>query len=351
MYINTISHGGAERVIVNLANQFAQNKNEVILINSYESDWEYEYDQRIRRIVILKNKTLGLFKKNFLLVKRLRKIFKYEKPNVIISFMAEPNFRTIISSRGLDAKVIVSVRNDPSKEYPNIATKVLANILYRKADGVVFQTLEAQRYFNKNIQKKSKIIYNQVDKKFFNIEQRFPKKNIITVGRLTEQKNHELLIKAFAKIKNQTEENLVIYGDGKKKKELFELVNALGLNERVFLPGVINNIETVLSEAKLFVLSSDYEGMPNALLEAMAAGLPCISTDCPCGGPRELFKEGENGILTELGNVAEMSEKILLLLNNEEKACSLSKNALQAAKQFNPDAVFRIWNDYISGML
>ncbi|MBR3804248.1 MAG: glycosyltransferase family 4 protein [Clostridia bacterium] len=345
-YINSIHHGGAERVITNLANEFSVAGNEVILVTSFKSEKEYVLLDTVKRVSLFDSYIKGALKRNLRLVKGLRKTMKAENPDVIVSFMAEPNFRTIIASRRLKAKVFLSVRNDPNREYGNFLFRFLAKRLFKRADGVIFQTEDAKAWFPKKIQDKSRVIFNQVDKKFFDVQKIEDAKDIITVGRLVPQKRHDVLIKAFSKICDKVDGNLVIYGEGNQRAELEGLIKSLNLEERVKLPGLTSDVPRVLSQAKMFVLSSDYEGMPNALMEAMAVGLPCISTDCPCGGPRELF-DGDGGILVPTGDIDCLATTMLEFYRDEKRMGEISVNAKEKAKEFYPTSVFKRWEDYL----
>lgn len=344
-YINTISYGGAERVIVNLARQFVDKSFEVILVTSYSRDQEYEVDERIKRYVLLDNENYGFVKKNIKCVKKIRELLKVENPDILVSFMAEPNFRAVVACLGKRTKTIVSVRNDPNKEYPNLLFRLCARILYRFADGVVFQTEDAKKWFPKNIQRKSRIIFNQVDEAFYNSKFAGERSGVVTTGRLTLQKNHKLLIHAFASIADKIEDNLVIYGEGELRAELERLISELHLEERIYLPGRTKNVVEAIKSARLFVLSSDYEGMPNALLEAMALGIPCVSTDCPCGGPKMLFGNRAEDRLVPCGNVLELSRAMEKILTDDSIDGSLEK---EMSERFRPDVVHSEWNNYIS---
>ena len=146
---------------------------------------------------------------------KLRKIIKAEHTDAVVSFMGPPNIRMLLATMGLKCRKIVSVRNDPYKEYGDGLVKMVTNIIFRLADGCVFQTKEAAMYFSKNIQQKSKIIFNPVGKQFYEVKRVDNPKNIVTVGRLFLQKNHTLLIKAFSKLAHEfPDDNLIIYGEG-----------------------------------------------------------------------------------------------------------------------------------------
>lgn len=348
-YINAINGGGAERVMVNLAKYFSENEYETVLVTSFQDTWEYPLGAKVRRLT-LENEELkqSRIKRNLSRIKKIRSICKQEKPDVLVSFMAEPNFRAVAATRGLPVKLLVSVRNDPDREYSGKLGHFVGKYLLPMADGCVFQTGDAQKWFPKRLQKKSEIIYNAVKEEFYSVERKPIRGEIVTCGRLTEQKNHKLLINAFAKVqKAYPFAVLKIYGEGALREELQDQINALNLNEKVFLMGATNNVAKALETADLFVLSSDYEGMPNALMEAMAAGVPCISTDCPCGGPRELFAEELSDKLVQCGNAEQLAEKICKALEAAENGMTEKKHA----EIFKPDRVNQTWKNYIDRLI
>lgn len=348
-YINVLGGGGAERVIVNLSNYFSNNlANEVLLVASYPIENEYFVAPTVRKDYLSEErKEESFLKRNIYCIRELRRIIKAEKPDTAVAFMAEPNFRLILSTFGLKVRKIISVRNDPIREYNNFVYRILSKFLFKYADLVVFQTQEAKEFFPEKIQKKSTIIMNQVDEKFFETDIVKERKDIVTVGRLTEQKNHKMLIEAFSKISDKVTDNLIIYGGGPSREELTKLIKENGLTERVFLPGHTSDVIGSIKGAKAFVLSSDFEGMPNALLEAMALGVPCISTDCPCGGPREIINDGENGFLVPVNGVDLLAEKMLELVKNEELQNKFSQKARESAEEFKPDKIFCEWETHI----
>ena len=348
-YINAIHEGGAERVMVNLASNFANEGDNVILITSFKDSWEYPYSTKIKRYILEENKTFrSKIKRNIFRILELRKVLKVESPDCIVSFMAEPNYRAIIASHGLKIKTIISVRNDPNKEYPGKIGNLLGKKLLPLADGCVFQTSEAQRWFPKKLQDKSQIIFNAVKEDFFEINRQVVKNTIVTCGRLEEQKNHKMLINAFELVlKKHPDAKLMIYGEGKLRSDLTELIKSKGIEQNVLLCGNSNNVPEVLSKAEIFVLSSDYEGMPNALMEALAAGVPCISTDCPCGGPKSLITDKVNGRLISIKNEQQLANVLVELLDNKEMATGLGTEAQKRAFEFSPTKIYETWHKYV----
>ena len=294
-YIDCMGVGGAQRVMKNLIEKFANDGDQVILITDYvptDGKKEYEIPSSVKRISLNEYCKSKEKPSNIERVLTLRKILISEKPEVAVSFMCPPNYRMLIGSMGLKHKVLVSARNDPKVEYGTGFRKLIANILFRFADGVVFQTEEASAYFVKNIRKKSKIIYNPVDPIFFQKKWKNSSHEIVAIGRLQPQKNPELLLDAFIRIADKFPDySLGYYGDGELKDRLKTLAEQNGLADRVHFYGISRDVPAVLeNNAKLYVLSSDFEGLPNALMEAMTVGVPIISTDCPCGGPRSLIQ-------------------------------------------------------------
>ena len=351
-YINAIHEGGAERVIIQLAHHFAQSGYRSILVTSFIDDIEYDVPSDVIRLSLeQKQIQQSKFKRNYSRIKKLRKICKNEKPVCLISFMAEANFRAIIACMGLSTKCITSVRNDPNMEYAGKLGYFIGKFILPLSDGCVFQTEAAKEWFPNKLKAKSKIIFNAVDPSFFQVERK-PQKNIVTLGRLCLQKNHKLLIKAFSMIKDKYSEwNLLIYGIGDQEYNLNKLIKKLKLDNRVFLEGLTNDSQKVLSEAGIFVLSSDYEGLPNSLIEAMVVGVPSISTDCPCGGPKMIIKDKENGLLVPINDEVRMAEALDRLLNDYDYAEKLGLRAHIDSKVFNPKYIFEDWKFFVEDII
>lgn len=346
-YINVLSNGGAERVMSNLANELSL-ENDVVLVNSFRTNNEYELNSSIKHIYLDDNSYKGFFEKNFARIKLLRKYLKKEKPDIAISFMAEPNFRLLLAKAFMGTKTIISIRNDPNKEYGNLLFKILAKSLFVTSNGIVFQTKEAKKWFPKMIQSRSRVIYNPVKQVFYDTKTNDNPENIVAVGRLSKQKNHKLLIEAFAEISDKITDNLFIYGAGELEFELKKLVEKLNLNNRVFLMGNVQNIENELSKYKMYIMTSDYEGMPNSLMEAMALGVPCISTDCPCGGPRELMKKET---LCRVNDKEMLKDLILKYANDKQKLKELSLYNKNKSIKFKNDIITKEWKNYIDQIM
>lgn len=361
MYIDIMYHGGAQRVMANLAEYFDKQGVKVLLINDFkpkENVLVYDVPQSVERMYLREKLDGNPVLKNIERMKNLRSILKKEQPDIVLSFLGSPNMRMLMSAQGLKCKKIVSVRNDPNREYAASGVKKwLTRQIFKTADGCVFQTHEAAAYFPESVQKRAEIIMNPVGDVFYETARKAECHNVITVGRFAPQKNHKLLIDAFAQIADQfPEENLIIYGEateskGAARKELEDLIQEKNLTGRVLLPGDTKAVAEKLSECKVFVLSSDYEGMPNALLEAMTVGAPVVSTDCPCGGPKEVIRNQENGVLVPCGDVNQLAAAISSLLQDEAHAEQMGKAAKATALQFRPQEVYNQWHRYFLKVL
>lgn len=355
-YIDSMQMGGANRVMANLTSYFSKIGVKVVLVNDIRTKpekKEYEIETKVKRVFLddkIDNENNKIIK-NLKRIQRLRRVMQDEKPDAVISFMGPPNERMVVATLGLKVKTIVSVRSDPYMEYGRGIRRVVANILFSIANGCVFQTDEAARYFRRRIVKKSRIIFNPINPKFYQVEHKKENGHIIVVGRLQHMKNPELILNAFAKIEKKYPWcELDFFGTGDLEKSLVEKVKRYGLVGRVNFKGLAMNIEEELARASVFVLCSDYEGMPNALMEAMAVGLPVISTDCPCGGPRMLILNPDQGLLVPCNDIESMVRALEKVLENKELRQKMSVESRKRARQFHPDIVYKEWEMYIESL-
>ncbi len=349
-HISSLTAGGAERVISNLANEFADKGYEVFMLTDSMEDKEYHrLDERVTRVMIPKSEDGGRIANAIGRIKKLRGAVKDTHAAVLVSFIGKSNIRAVLATRGLKTAVVVSVRSAPAREYPSGLRRVLAKLLFRRADGIVFQTEEARQFFSKKIRDKSAVLMNPLHPDFMRERYEGERRHeVVTVGRLHSVKNHEMLIAAFAAAApDYPALKLRIFGDGDTKEALGALIDRLHMQGRVILEGDRSNVADAIREAELFVLSSNVEGMPNALLEAMALGLACISTDCPCGGPRAVIKDGENGLLVPVGDTAALERAMRRVLDDSAFMERLGRNAAGIRQELSPERVNKLWMDYI----
>ena len=250
---------------------------------------------------------------------------------------------------GLHIPVIVSVRSNPAREYPDKVTKLLANVLFRRAAGVVLQTQQAKEFFSKAVQKKAVVLPNSLSGQFLQMEyidER--KKEIVWVGRMDSNKNPVMLLRAFGNIAEKYPDWILKYiGDGPLMEELKELSHNEKCVEQICFTGRMEDVAGAIRPASIFVLTSKQEGMPNALMESMVSGLAVVSTDCPCGGPAELIEDGMNGILISVDDEKALAEALDKLLSDEEYRNRLGENAKELIDKVHPEIVNRQWLSYI----
>lgn len=347
--LGSMMKGGAERVVSQLANKFAEEGNDVSIVVTTLRTQGYKTNDRVK-LLALEYGECNFIKRTFLRIVKLKKIIRRERPNVIIAFLPEPSLRVLLANLLNRKKIIVSVRNDPNAEFDSFFKRTVARILYKRSNGVVFQTEDARDWFQKSIQKKSTIILNPLSDEF--LVQPFDgqrKKEIITVGRLVKQKNQRLLIDAFAVLnKRKPGYVLKIIGSGNMEQELKKYVDDEHLSNKITFLGEVQDVKKELYDAALFVLSSDYEGMPNALLEALAMGVPAVSTDCPCGGPKFLMQNYPMRALVKVNErkkLADCMEKMLSITDDERKKINNFASIIQ--EKTNNNRIIGEWRDYI----
>lgn len=347
LFIGGLYGGGAERVMCNLANFLFRKGHEVDILTMSESKKHYTLEKGIHNSILLedserRNKLSDSFKRYF----RLKRYIKREKTDCYVVMLPITTILLLLLTNNKTAPVIVSERADPSK-YSRIIQFLLKKLAHR-ARKFVFQTETVKEWYNGFV-KESLVIPNAINEQF--IREKYSgerEKTIVAAGRLTEQKNFKMLISAFSSIaKDFPEYKLVIYGKGPKEKELFELAESLEIGDRVFFPGQIDNMPDVLEKASLFVLSSNYEGMPNVLMEAMALGVPCVSTDCGGGGARYLIEDGINGRLVPVNDRDALILSMKELLNNKETADFYGSNAHKIVYKLNPEYIYNMWESSI----
>lgn len=348
--INSLRRGGAERVLTILANTLSERRFDCSVITSFEKPGEeYELNCGVHRFVLDSgNPSSGKVMRNLNRIARLRKICKEQEFDVLVSFMGEPNIRSLFATAGLRTKTIVSVRNDPRREYAGRLLGALSKSLFHKADWVVFQTSQAASFFSGAVRKKSSVILNPVGDNFFSVRPNLGSKVVVTCGRLVPQKNHQLLIKAFELAIELNEHwALEIVGSGPLRDELEAFVAERNLENHIHFVGETDNVPEVLSQASVFALSSDYEGLPNVLMEAMAAGLACVATDCPCGGPAMLITNNKNGLLVPVGDASAMAGALSEVMSDEQLRISLARTASDSSAQYVTTVIVDQWEELI----
>lgn len=346
----SLACGGAERVISILSSKFLKQFDSVTIVTWKDAPVFYQISEKIRIVVIEKEISSSNYLKKIFW---FRSFLKEQKPSIVLSFLAYSSIGVLIAHAGLKMPVIIAERNDPRYLNGGLPIILIRNFLYTFASGILEQTEQNKRYFKGIKRKKTSVIYNPIfmSSDHVGIAETVEKQNmIVSVGRLFPQKNHKMLIKAFANVyRRHPEYKLIIYGEGPCRNELENLITTLHLNQCVFLPGNKSNIFNLIKDARLFVMSSDFEGMPNALIEAMCLGLPCISTKV--SGATDLISNGENGILVSIGSEEEMKNAIETIIENEALAKKISQKASRIYNELTVEKISGQWVSYVNKYL
>lgn len=340
--------GGAQRVIIQLIQRWVEEENDIVLVLLEKKEKFFSVPRDVKLFEIGRQSKNSLIDK-FSRYSKVRKILKSEKVDVILSLPEEIGIYVIPSMFFTHIPVIVSERNNPWVMPNKKITRMLRKVFYPFASGTIFQTKGAASFFSRRIQEKGIILPNPLD------ISRLPdpyhgerRKIIVGAGRLERQKNFSLLIEAFSDFyKKNKDYELHIFGNGSMKHDLTELSDKLLPKGKVKLLGNNPDLLNTIKDCAIFVLSSDYEGVPNVLIEAMSIGMPVISTDCAPGGARELISNNENGLLIETSNRTQLSLAMEKLANNKELAEQLSQNAPKIRYDLASDIVASKWISYL----
>lgn len=347
LFDGTLQQGGAERVISILSRHMVDAGYNVEILLYYDREIFYEIHKDIRITCVERESGTKNILRNLLWMRK----YLRENANIVISFLAPFNILALLAHLGLKSTIIVADRNDPRFVPGNKFLRFLRDTLYRFADGAVFQTSRNKAYFPKSVREKATVIFNPVAMdNYAGLALHTPKKKkIVSVGRLMPQKNQKMLLYAFARVSQvYPDYELFIYGEGPEHEALESLAQVLGIQAKVHLPGSVTDVFDQIADAKLFVLSSDYEGMPNALIEAMCLGLPCISTRV--SGTEDLIDEGVNGEIVDVGDAEELANRIQELLAHEKTLQEYAENATKLNEKLDTEAIMRKWLDFLEEM-
>lgn len=349
LFIGSLSGGGAERVTCNLANYLNENGYKVDVITMSNAHDTYILNGGVNRFNLLDEKErAGKIYNLKIRKKRLKEyVIKNQDVSCYVVMLPITIFMLIRLKKLTGSKMIISERNNPSsyKLYEKIIMKYAA----KKCDGLVVQTEEIGKWY-KNIKNKV-VIPNAINRDIIFPERSAVEKKIVSVSRLEKQKNIPMLIEGFARFhKKYSDYILEIYGKGSLEGELEELVKKHDLNDKIKFMGYVDNVAERIANATCFVLTSNHEGMPNALIEAMCIGVPCIATDCDGGGSREIIEDGKNGILIEKNDVDGLLESLEYVIGNGRVSDQLGKDAKKLKIKLSYECIYKKWLDYIDNL-
>lgn len=345
--VMALKSGGAERVVNTLSNELVKKDIEVNVLAFSEESPSYNLSERVN--VFFEPLTrMGTLQKRITRIKAIRRLINEKQIDTVIAFSHYNNMSAVIAALGLKVNVIISERSDPAQLDSKRMLKMMRNLLYRWADKLVCQTEDAKNYFSSTIQEKSIVILNPLSECLPDPFSGTRKKTVVSFARLEKAKNFPMLIEAFEKLVKQYKDyDLYIYGNGSQKVYLENLIKEKDLGAKIHLCPFVDKIHEKILDAEIFVLPSNYEGLSNSMLEAMAIGLPVIVTDCPCGGARMVIKDHENGILTPVGDSEQLYLKMKELIENKELAETIGKNAIRLREKLAPGKICNQWLEII----
>ena len=347
---HNMAGGGCERVIAQLANRYAAEGIDCTVLTEYRHESYFPLDPRVK-LRALTEDTVCRTKDIPRVYLALRSLVRKEKPDLVLAMPEKVNVWTVLFLLGSGVPVVVSERNDPNRHPESRIKRMLRTLVYPFSDGFVFQTQQQAAFFSERIRKRGKVLDNPLELSRIPQPAELHDPVIVTATRLDPQKNLPLLIQAFAKFyRSHSDWRLIIYGEGAERTRLEAMAAKLPMGA-VNLPGASTTLLEEIRSAGMFVLSSDFEGMPNALIEAMAVGLPCVATDCPAGGPASLIVSGVNGLLVPVGEAKTMAKAMCRIADDPEFAESLGAHAAEIKTRLDVDTVAEKWREYLERVI
>lgn len=349
--VGSLAGGGAERVVAELCSELAKGQHEVSVVLIASNRCTYDIDKRVQVVDCTKTdfvRGLSFFNR----VKNIRKALAELEADICVSFTVAVNLYSILACAFTRCKLILAERNDPRFDPTSKLSRLMRRVLYPFADAYVFQTDGEKEFFSRRIQKRSVVIPNPVNPMLPEPFVGERSKRFVTAVRLEPQKNLKMAIDAFVMVhKKYPEFRFEIYGEGSLRDSLEQYIKDLKMEEAICLKGNSKNLYKDIRDAFAFVLSSDYEGMSNSMLEAMALGIPTISTDHPSGGARAVIDDHKNGLLVSVGDTNAMAAAMLEMIETQGLAKAFSTRSVATRKLLDATLISSLWLECIRANL
>ena len=337
--------GGAERVSLALASCFVSHGFGFTYLLTKSPVVEYDVPDGVEVVSEFARASLKPYEQ----IRLIRNFVRQRPTATVISFLPHQNMYSLIATIGLPNKVLISVRNDPSFDFlGNGVLSHLRDILYRRADSIVFQTIEQQRMFPKAVASLGTIILNPISDSIPSQYNGVRRKAIVTSGRLEDQKNHIMTLRAFSRfVAGHPGYELEIFGKGTKQLYLEEAASELGIRDSVKFMGFSSDAVNRVRTASAFVMSSRYEGLSNSMIESLCMGVPTVCTRCLGGGAEAIIRNGVNGILVDVDDVEAEAVALSRLVDDEVFAESLSREAVHLREALSLERIGAQWLDLV----
>lgn len=346
---NTMGYGGATKIMIEIANFLSLQSEFAVSIMTYDKDpFFYKVNDNIEIVYVTKTKC-NIPKIRLLTQLRLiNKALKKKSYDLIIAFTNTDKLFAVFSSLLKKQKVMLSERQDPYNYVPR--KKHIMWLRYILSDACVFQTEGAMNYFPNIVRKKSIVIPNFIDisDDLKNSEVKKEKTIAFSARFELKQKRQDVMVKAFKLVHDRFPDwKLIFYGDGPDQDIVEQLSSKLDLEESIIFYGKTSNVLSKVKSSSIFALSSDYEGIPNVVLEAMAIGMPVVSTDCSPGGARLLIKNGINGLLVPTNSPEKLASAIINLITDNDLSDRCGQCAKEVNEKFSPERILPMWKEFI----
>ncbi len=355
--IASLECGGAQRVMTTLARYWAERGRDVTIATFDDGTTLpfFPLGPSVRHVTLdLAKASKGVVdavRNNVRRIRRIRSLLVEERPHCVVTFVDATNVTVLLAARATGIPVVVAERVDPAQHRIPRAWRLLRRLVYGKASAIAVQTKSISEFFPETWRSRVVVIPNPVEK-IPGVSPEPPKeprarRTILAMGRLERQKGFDLLIQAFAPVaRARPNWDLTILGEGSERRALDAATVKAGLEGRVAMPGHDPDAMGALRRADLFVLSSRYEGFPNALCEAMACGLPVISFDCR-SGPAEIVRDGVDGVLVPAGDVGGLSTAMAHLIDDPEARRRMGARATEISDRFSIERIASLWESIV----